>query len=147
MSQTSFRACNTSLRLTLSLSDLVVMPDRTSNTLPQPYDKDYCMRTLTLHAHGLHRNFYNTKILGLLWASAGTRIFESTGCDIETLQDGDTKYKELLSVVNCVRKAVNKQTRWSIRRYGGLKKPTLGYANRKTACCRERFQKNIFYIK
>lgn len=140
MSQRSFRTSNTLLRLTLSLSDLVVMPDRTSNTLPQLYDKDSCMSTLTLHALCLHRNFYDTKILGLLWASAGTRIFESTGCDIETLQDEDKKYKELLSVVNCVRKAVNKQTRWSIRRYGGLKKPTLGYANRKTASCRERFQ-------
>lgn len=125
MSQTTFRTCNTLQRLTLSLSGLVVMPDRMSNTLPQPYDKDYCMSTLTLHALCLHRNFYDTKILGLLWASAGTRIFESTGCDIETLQEEDTKYKELLSVVNCVRKAVNKQTRWSIRRYGGLKKTNI----------------------
>lgn len=89
------------------------------------------MSTLTLHTLCLHRNFYDTKILGahsLHWDTAGTRIFESTGCDIETLQDEDMKYNVLLSVVNCVRKAVNKQTRWSIRRYGGLKKTTLGYA-------------------
>lgn len=73
--------------------------------------------------------------------TAGTRIFESTGCDIET-QDEDTKYTVPLSVVNCVRKAVNKQTRRSISRYEGLnKKPTtLSSTNRKTAS----FQQNIF---
>lgn len=79
------------------------------------------MNKPTLPKLCLQRNFYDTKILAKFahrqrgGGVAGTTIFESTGCDIETLQDEDIKYTVVLSVVNCVRKVVNKQSARSIR--------------------------------